>query len=492
MLGAGYNPVATAAVKQRLSRKAQSRRISPTLVGNLFQVLDPVAVAVVGILVYVVYVNSKGNILESQYFATIFMGVFLASLLFHWFDAYADDCLFSRRLPIRRLLSGWAVAFAILLATAFALKISSSFSRIWVVTWFFGTASALIGCRLFLSHWIFQRIREGSITDCSVIIGAGVCGQRFAAHLKQIDDPRTNLLGFIDDRNSRVPVSDSGYDILGDMRHLLNMIRANMVDQVFIALPWNASERLASLVHQLALTPVRVCLVTEPLDFEFPNTTIKYSDKVPILQLFDRPLSGWSYMTKMIEDRLIAALILIFIAPLMIVIALAIKLDSPGPVFFRQRRYGFNNDLIAIWKFRTMYADRLDPGGAIQATRNDPRVTRLGRFLRKSSLDELPQFINVMLGNMSIVGPRPHPVELTSGGRQFEETVKRYAARHRVKPGITGWAQVNGWRGTTDTVEKIRKRVEHDLYYIDNWSIWFDFLIIIKTVFLILKDDDAY
>ncbi len=156
------------------------------------------------------------------------------------------------------------------------------------------------------------------------------------------------------------------------------------------------------------------------------------------------------------------------------------------------KRFCFNNKIIEVWKFRTMNADINDPGGAVQATRNDSRVTRLGGFLRKSSLDELPQFINVLAGDMSVVGPRPHPVGLRSSGRPFEEIVNRYAARHRVKPGITGWAQVNGWRGETDTLEKLEKRVECDLYYIDNWSIWFDLVIIIKTIFVICKDDNAY
>jgi exopolysaccharide biosynthesis polyprenyl glycosylphosphotransferase len=185
-------------------------------------------------------------------------------------------------------------------------------------------------------------------------------------------------------------------------------------------------------------------------------------------------------------------LLLLFLAPLFLVVALAIKLDSPGPVFFRQKRYGFNNHLIGVYKFRSMRHDMRDEKAEKLVTKNDPRVTRLGAFLRKTSIDELPQLINVLLGEMSIVGPRPHALSAKAADRLYEEVVAEYAARHRVKPGITGWAQVMGWRGETDTIEKIQKRVEHDLYYIENWSLGFDLKILVLTVFALLKADNAY
>ncbi len=481
-----------AELEQNLRGRDRIRPISPTLVNKTAQALDSVGSGVAGFLAYAAYIIIKDIRFEGQYVTAIIIGVIVSGVLFHWFDVYAEECILSRRLPIQRLLSAWAVAFAVLLGFAFALKISSSFSRIWVVSWFCIGAGTLVGARLVLSQWISKRARAGALVDRWVILGAGEHGQRFAAQIDKINDPCTKLLGFVDDRKTRVPRVSNGTDVLGDTEHLMNLIRAGMVDQVFIALPWAANDRLTQLVEQLALTPVRVCLVADPLGFEFPNHTIRYVGKVPTLQLLDRPLAGWPYLTKAVEDRLIAALVLIFIAPLMALIALAVKIDSPGPVFFMQKRFGFNNKIIEVWKFRTMNADINDPGGAVQATRNDSRVTRLGGFLRKSSLDELPQFINVLAGDMSVVGPRPHPVGLRSSGRPFEEIVNRYAARHRVKPGITGWAQVNGWRGETDTLEKLEKRVECDLYYIDNWSVWFDLVIIIKTIFVICKDDNAY
>jgi exopolysaccharide biosynthesis polyprenyl glycosylphosphotransferase len=199
------------------------------------------------------------------------------------------------------------------------------------------------------------------------------------------------------------------------------------------------------------------------------------------LNVIDRPLRDWRCIAKNVEDRLVAAAALALITPLLLAIALLIKLDSAGPVLFRQKRYGFNNQLIEVWKFRTMYQDMTDASAQRLTQRNDPRITRVGAFLRRTSLDELPQFINVLRGDMSVVGPRPHATAAKAGALLYQEAVKYYDARHRVKPGITGWAQVNGWRGETNTIEQIRKRVEHDLYYIEHWSIAFDLRIILRT-----------
>ena len=208
-----------------------------------------------------------------------------------------------------------------------------------------------------------------------------------------------------------------------------------------------------------------------------------------MLSIFERPITHWDRLIKGLEDRILAACILLLISPLLAVIAILIKLDSRGPVFFRQQRYGFNNELIEVNKFRTMYVDEQPPDGYRQAHRDDPRITRIGRFLRRSSLDELPQFFNVLEGKMSVVGPRPHPVPLND---QFAVVMEEYFARHNVKPGITGWAQINGFRGETTTPESMRMRVRYDLYYIENWSVWFDLRIMVLTVFKGFVHENAY
>jgi exopolysaccharide biosynthesis polyprenyl glycosylphosphotransferase len=224
----------------------------------------------------------------------------------------------------------------------------------------------------------------------------------------------------------------------------------------------------------------------------FSPDIYRYVGNIPLLSVFKKPMTDWDYVVKAVEDRVVAILSLAISLPLIIIIAIAIKLDSPGHVFFRQRRHGFNNELIEVWKFRTMYEEMEDPDCTVQTSRNDSRVTRVGAFLRRTSLDELPQLFNVLKGEMSIVGPRPHALETKAEGRFFWEVVDTYAARHKVKPGITGWAQVNGWRGETDTAEKIRRRVDYDLYYIENWSLWLDIWIIIKSWPIVFHDTRAY
>jgi exopolysaccharide biosynthesis polyprenyl glycosylphosphotransferase len=211
-----------------------------------------------------------------------------------------------------------------------------------------------------------------------------------------------------------------------------------------------------------------------------------------MIDLFDKPIANWDHVSKWLFDKIIGTLALTALAPLMLLVALAVKLESRGPVFFRQKRYGFNNELIEVFKFRSMYIDRCDASAAKLVTKNDPRVTRVGRFIRKTSVDELPQLINVLKGNLSLVGPRPHAVQAKAAGHLYDEVVDGYFARHKVKPGITGWAQINGWRGETDTEEQIAKRVEHDLYYIENWSVFLDLYILIKTPFALLNTEHAY
>ena len=270
------------------------------------------------------------------------------------------------------------------------------------------------------------------------------------------------------------------------------MVRRGEIDEVILALPWSAERRLMQIIGQLSVAPVHIRLSPDLIGFNFPDRITRTVARLPLLGVFERPISGWSHVFKRIEDVVITSLALLFLAPLLLLIALLVKLDSPGPALFRQQRHGFNHRIIEVLKFRTMRVDCAGQDGSLQATKDDPRVTRVGGFLRKTSLDELPQLLNVLTGEMSLVGPRPHPIGLGSQGRRFDDVVERYAARHRVKPGITGWAQVNGWRGETDTVEKIQKRVEHDLYYIDNWTVWFDIEIMFKTLLTLWRDDKAY
>ena len=249
-----------------------------------------------------------------------------------------------------------------------------------------------------------------------------------------------------------------------------------------MALPSTSEHLLVETLNKLSLLPVDVRLCPGEFAMRLGTLQASHIGGHTFLNVIDRPLRDWRSIAKAVEDRLLGAFILMLISPLMVAIALLIRLDSPGPALFRQKRYGFNNQLIEVLKFRTMYQEMSDSNAERLTRRNDPRITRVGAFLRRTSLDELPQFLNVLRGDMSIVGPRPHALSAKAGHLLYQEAVKYYDARHRMKPGITGWAQVNGWRGETDTLEQIRKRVEHDLYYIEHWSIALDLQIIARTI----------
>ena len=261
---------------------------------------------------------------------------------------------------------------------------------------------------------------------------------------------------------------------------------------MIVALPWSAEARIRQVVQKLALTPVRIRLAPDLANFAFAHRPLVLLGDMPVITLFERPISGTDALVKRAEDLVLTICILLFVWPVMLLAALAVKLDSPGPIFFRQPREGFNNQRFNVLKFRSMTHDECQTDGIEQATRGDRRVTRVGRFIRATSIDELPQLFNVLKGDMSLVGPRPHAPSTKAAGRPFHEVVQTYAARHKVKPGITGWAQACGWRGETDTEEKLVKRLEHDLYYIENWSVTFDLYILVRTAFAVIFPKNAF
>jgi exopolysaccharide biosynthesis polyprenyl glycosylphosphotransferase len=243
----------------------------------------------------------------------------------------------------------------------------------------------------------------------------------------------------------------------------------------------------------LWVLPVDIRLSAHTNRLRFRPRSYSYLGKVPTLDVFEAPITDWDLVMKWLFDHVVGALILLTALPLMAMVALAIKLDSPGPILFRQKRFGFNNERIDVFKFRSLYHHQADPAASKVVTKDDPRVTRVGRFIRKTSLDELPQLFNVVFtGNLSLVGPRPHAIHAKAAEHLYDEAVDGYFARHRVKPGITGWAQIHGWRGETDSKEKIQRRVEHDLYYIENWSLMLDIYILLRTPFAVFNMQNAY
>jgi Undecaprenyl-phosphate glucose phosphotransferase len=284
-----------------------------------------------------------------------------------------------------------------------------------------------------------------------------------------------------------------GYPKLGTVDDLVEFARHDRIDLVIFAMPITAEQRLLQMLRKLWVLPIDIRLAAHTNKLRLRPRSYSYIGSVPVLDVFDKPIADWDVVIKSAFDRFVGALALVFLSPIFLLVAAAVKLDSKGPVFFRQKRYGFNNELIEVFKFRSMYTDKLDHTASKLVTKDDPRVTRVGRFIRKTSIDELPQLFNVVFsGNLSLVGPRPHAVHAKAADRQYDEVVDGYFARHRVRPGITGWAQINGWRGETDTPEKLQHRVEHDLYYIENWSLFFDVYILARTPFALLKAENAY
>jgi Undecaprenyl-phosphate glucose phosphotransferase len=300
------------------------------------------------------------------------------------------------------------------------------------------------------------------------------------------------IAGVFDDRLTRVPAAIDGCPVLGTTDDLIALVRRSLIDEVVVALPLRAEARIGELVAKLRSLPVDLRLSLDPIGGGFPIRGIEEVASIQMLEIIDRPLKNWSAVVKWFEDKILGIACVVAFTPIMGLIALAIRLDSKGPAIFTQERFGFNNNTIRVFKFRTMRMEETDPSGAARTIPGDPRVTRVGRILRRLSLDELPQLFNVLLGDMSLVGPRPHVVAMRAGGRLYHEAVGEYFLRHRVRPGMTGWAQVHGLRGEIDSPENAQARVTYDLWYIDNWSLWLDFRILLATVHVIVTGKNAY
>jgi Undecaprenyl-phosphate glucose phosphotransferase len=379
------------------------------------------------------------------------------------------------------------------MALAFFVKMGAEFSRVWIAIWYVSVFSVLFAERFGLSVLAKRWTKEGRLNRRAVIVGGGPEAEELIKALEASADTDIRIAGIFDDRGPhRVSPVVAGYPKLGNIDELVAFARGSRIDVIIVALPQAAESRVLQLLQKLWVLPADIKLSAHNNRLRFRPRTYSYIGNVPFIDLADKPIANWDYVRKWVFDKVMALIAVILLAPVMALIALAIKLDSKGPVLFRQKRQGFNNELIEVLKFRSMYVDRSDADAVKLVTKDDDRVTRVGRLLRKTSLDELPQFFNVLKGDLSLVGPRPHALKAKAEDKLYHDVVDGYFARHRVKPGVTGWAQVNGWRGETDTEEKIQRRVEHDLYYIENWSVTLDLYILLMTPFALFKTQNAY
>jgi putative colanic acid biosynthesis UDP-glucose lipid carrier transferase len=323
-----------------------------------------------------------------------------------------------------------------------------------------------------------------------VIVGAGPQAERLIGHIRD-SGPELGVrpMAVFKVRPEIERTEVMGVPVSGGLDDLLPFVRSNPVQEIMVALPWDREEEISDVLTRLREAPIDVSLAPEPLGYMLMERRVRHLGDLPMTVVQEPPLSGWNLILKSLEDRIGSALIILMLSPVLLVLAILIRLDSPGPAIFRQQRYGFNNNVFTVYKFRSMRNDVGDAKGGAQATKGDPRITRIGAFIRKTSLDELPQLFNVLKGDMSLVGPRPHAV---AHNEEYAGIIDQYLSRHKVKPGITGWAQVHGLRGETDTPDKMEKRVQYDLYYIDNWSLWLDIRILIRTLLVGFVNENAY
>ena len=462
--------------------------LAPGVIAGLVRVLDAVVIAGAALVADALLLDGGAVPVHALY--SIVIAIIVGINLFQIAECYDFRYLSNLYQQSRRLFVAWPLVLVILLTLGFLTDTLDDVSRAWVGLWFAFGLVGLFAVRVFVQAQIGAWHRAGRLTRNVVVIGAGEHGRRFVEHLRH-GEQSVNLIGLFDDRRDRVPDYVAGYPVLGTVDDLLIFARHHRIDQVIVALPWGAESRLLGWMKKLRNLPVEVRLCPDMIGFHLPHSGISHIGGVPLLNVFEKPLAGWDLIVKAAEDRLLAGIILFLISPLMLMIALAIKLTSPGPILFKQKRYGFNNEVIEVYKFRSMYDGSAQSGlGAVQqAKRDDPRITSVGGFLRRTSLDELPQFLNVFRGDMSIVGPRPHAV---AHNEQYARLIDEYLARHKVKPGITGWAQIHGLRGETDTLEKMERRVQYDLYYIENWTLSMDLKIIMTTLLVGFIHPNAY
>ncbi len=482
------SPAALAVTNQKVQRA-----YSPVVIAGAVRVADFFLLSLVGVGLYLGYVSPLTGF-HWGYVAAIFGITAAAVICFQAADIYEVQVFRGQLRQMTRMISSWAFVFLLFIGASFFAKLGGEVSRLWLAAFFFVGLAVLIAERLFLRSLVRAWGREGRLDRRTIIVGSDHSGEQLIEALKAQEDSDIDILGVFDDRNdTRALETCAGSPKLGKVDDIVEFARRTRVDLVLFALPISAETRILEMLKKLWVLPVDIRLSAHTNKLRFRPRSYSYLGKVPTLDVFEAPITDWDLVMKWLFDRIGGAVILLLAAPVMALVALAIKLDSPGPVLFRQKRFGFNNERIDVFKFRSLYHDQADPLASRVVTRNDSRVTRVGRLIRKTSLDELPQLFNVVFkGNLSLVGPRPHAVQGKLQSQLFDEAVDGYFARHRVKPGITGWAQINGWRGEVDSEEKIQKRVEYDLYYIENWSVLFDLYIVAMTPFALLKRENAY
>ena len=479
-------------IARQVASQYRQDTMSPIMVSGMLRLVEFGLLVLAGAISYLHFVG-VGTHLRWEYPAVIFGGSLLAVILLEFSDAYQMATLRSPIARAGRIILVWCGAFALMALAGFFMKNSAEYSRLWFVGWFAGGLFLMFALRTVMARLIRRWARNGVMERRAVIVGGGQAAEALIRSLERQPFNDIRICGIFDDRDDRrSPPVVAGYPKLGNIAELIEFARIARIDMLIVSLPLTAESRVLSMLKKLWVLPVDVRLSAHSSELRFRPRAYSFIGSVPLLDIFDRPINDWDSVAKRAFDIVFSLIGIVLFSPVMIATAIAIKLDSKGPILFRQKRHGFNNEVIDVLKFRSMYTDQCDPTAKKAVTKDDPRVTRVGRFIRKTSIDEVPQFFNALVGSLSLVGPRPHAVAAQSHNLLYTEVVDGYFARHRVKPGVTGWAQINGWRGEMDTDEKIKMRTEYDLFYIENWSLWFDLKILLLTPIRLLNTESAY
>jgi putative colanic acid biosynthesis UDP-glucose lipid carrier transferase len=415
------------------------------------------------------------------------LAFFISSSVYQYVDPYRTWRSGRMMAYARDIVVGWVVTALILVFLGSVSGLSYHYDENVVLVWFTATPFMLL-----LSHLAARKLGSDPNKDSEVrsvlIIGANDVGVKFANTIDRFPNLYMKVCGFFDDRTDGRQPRNMRHPVLGTMDDIAAYVRQHQIKMIFISQPISAQPRIRRLLDELQDTTASVYFLPDIYVFDLMQARFDNVGGMPVIAICESPFTGFNSLVKRTSDIVLAALITLALVPVMAVIAAAVRISSPGPVIFRQRRYGLYGEEIIVYKFRSMTVAE-DGAQVVQAKKNDQRVTRIGAFLRKSSLDELPQFINVLQGRMSIVGPRPHAV---AHNEQYRKLIKGYMLRHKVKPGITGWAQVNGLRGETETLDKMEARIRYDLDYLRNWSLWMDLWIVVRTLKVVAARENAH
>ncbi|MGV3583197.1 MAG: undecaprenyl-phosphate glucose phosphotransferase [Methylophilus sp.] len=437
--------------------------------------LDPILMV---LMLYFVALLHKGS-LQPEY---VVLSILTFTLSFPGFWNYQQRFFED----VKSTLTHWGTVIGILLLFGYTTEYLSMYSRDVLVTWFLVTPLALISVHFVVGGYLSSQYFLSKISKTAVIVGHNDLGMQLYRRVQANASHAIVIKGFFDDVG--LDTVERVVPLIGKVYEVAQYVKQHAIDIIYIALPASLDSKVLPLLDYLKDTTASIYFVPDFFMTDLIQARIDDIDGMPVVALCETPFSGVNGFIKRLSDVALALFILMMIFPLMILIAIAVKLSSPGPVIFKQRRYGLDGKEIVVYKFRSMTVTE-DGARVVQATVNDSRVTPIGRFLRKASLDELPQFINVLQGHMSIVGPRPHAV---THNETYRKLIKGYMVRHKVKPGITGWAQINGFRGETATVESMKQRIDYDLEYLKIWSLRLDIEIIVKTIGQVFKDSKAY